>query len=319
MAGGGNILAISGGVGGAKLALGLASELDPGHLSVLVNTGDDFQHLGLHISPDIDTLLYTLSGRSNRKQGWGLEGETWQVREALTQLGGETWFQLGDRDLATHLCRTGRLAAGETLSDVTRSLATAMGVETAVFPMSDDPVSTVVHTDEGDLPFQHYFVRRACEPRVSGFSFRGIERSRPSPALSELLESAQLSAVVICPSNPFVSIDPVLQVPGLWQQLAGLNVPVIAVSPIIAGQAVKGPAAKMMAELGLPVDAEAVMRHYSERYPGLVDTFVIDEGDATLADNIAALGVNVAVTETLMRDLDDKRRLARFVLARAER
>lgn len=320
MAGASRVLAVSGGVGGAKLALGLAGELAPGALGVLVNTADDFRHLGLQICPDIDTLLYTLSGRSNRSQGWGLEGETWQVREALAELGGETWFQLGDRDLATHLWRSGRLAAGEGLSAVTGGLARALGVATAVLPMSDDPVSTVVHSDEGDLPFQHYFVRRQCQPAVRGFSFRGIERARPGPALGQWLAAEPpVGAVILCPSNPFVSIDPVLGVPGLWRQLAALAAPVVAVSPIIGGRAVKGPAAKMMAELGLPVDSAAVARHYGERYPGLVDTFVIDEGDATLAGDIEALGMRVAVTDTLMRDLEDKRRLARFALAQARR
>lgn len=308
----GSLLAVSGGVGGAKLALGLAHEW-PASLSVLVNTADDFRHLGLHISPDIDTLLYTLSGRSNRERGWGLEGETWQVREALEALGGDTWFQLGDRDLATHLWRSGRLAEGDTLTGVTGKLARALGVAAEILPMSDDPVSTVVHTGEGDLPFQHYFVRRACEPAVKGFSFAGIERAAPSPALARRLAGGEVTAVVICPSNPFVSIDPILQLPGLWQQLAALSVPVIAVSPIVAGRAVKGPAAKMMTELGLPVDAGSVARHYSTRYPGLVDTFVIDTADATLADGIAELGMTVAVTDTMMNSLDDKRRLARFV------
>ncbi|MBN7798030.1 2-phospho-L-lactate transferase [Parahaliea mediterranea] len=317
MAGGARVLALTGGVGGAKLALGLARELGPRELSLLVNTADDFKHLGLHISPDIDTLLYTLSGRSSRERGWGLEGETWQVREALENLGAETWFQLGDRDLATHLLRSGRLAAGDSLTAVTRLLGRAMGLEPEVLPMSDDPVSTVVHTAEGDLPFQHYFVRRACEPAVSGFSFEGIEGAAPNPALLERLAAGEIAAVVICPSNPFVSVDPVLQLPGLWQRIAQLSVPVIAVSPIVGGRAIKGPAAKMLAELGMPVDAGAVARHYAARYPGLVDTFVIDSADAALADSIAELGMAVAVTGTLMESLDDKRRLARFVLARA--
>ncbi|MBA6412551.1 2-phospho-L-lactate transferase [Parahaliea sp. F7430] len=317
MTGTAKVLAISGGVGGAKLALGLANELEPEALAVLVNTADDFRHLGLQICPDIDTLLYTLSGRSNRSLGWGLEGESWQVMKALEELGGETWFRLGDNDLATHLWRTARLAAGESLSSVTRGLAQRMGVKVGILPMSDDSVSTVVHSDEGDLAFQHYFVRRQCEPQVSGFSFRGIEQASPSSELLQLLDSGQVAAVVICPSNPFVSVDPVLQLPGLWQKIAALQVPVVAVSPILAGQAVKGPAAKMLGELGQEVSAEAVMRHYSTHYPGFIDTFVIDQSDAALADQVADLGVSVAVTDTLMKSLDDKRRLARFVLSRA--
>ncbi|TXS95896.1 2-phospho-L-lactate transferase [Parahaliea maris] len=305
------MLALSGGVGGAKLALGLARELAPESLAVVVNTADDFRYHGLTISPDIDTLLYTLSGRSNRAQGWGLEGETWLVRDALEQLGADTWFQLGDRDIATHLLRSGRLAAGDTLSEVTASLARAMGIAVQVLPMSDQSVSTVVHSDEGDLAFQEYFVRRRCEPRVTGFSFRGQAEARPAPALQALLDSGQVSAVVICPSNPFVSVDPVLGIPGLWRQLAGLGVPVIAVSPIIGGRAVKGPAAKMMAELGLPVDAAAVVRHYSEHYPGLVTEFVLDTEDAALASELEQ---STVLCNTLMQTLDDKRALARFVL-----
>lgn len=312
VAAGRKVLAISGGVGGAKLALGLARELPDDALSVLVNTADDFRYHGLHISPDIDTLLYTLSGRSNRQQGWGIEGETWQVRAALEQLGADTWFQLGDADLATHLMRTGRLAVGDSLSEVTATLAQAMEIHTGIIPMSDQPVSTLVHTDRGDLPFQEYFVQQRCEPRVNGFSFRGQQAATPAPALQQLLDSRTLSAVVICPSNPFVSIDPILGIPGLWQQLATLDVPVIAVSPIIGGRAVKGPAAKMMAELGLPVDAAAVVRHYTGHYPGLVSRFVLDEEDATLAEVLAQ---PTAVCNTLMNTLDDKRALARFVLA----
>ncbi|WP_116365170.1 2-phospho-L-lactate transferase [Parahaliea mediterranea] len=318
MAGAGKkILALSGGVGGAKLALGLAQELPAGALAVLVNTADDFRHHGLHISPDIDTLLYTLSGRSNRAQGWGIEGETWQVREALAALGGDTWFQLGDGDLATHLLRTGLLAEGQALSAVTARLAQAMGIQSAIYPMAEEPVSTLVHTDEGELPFQHYFVRRRCEPAVSGFSFRGLDAARVPAPLQALLASGEVAAVVICPSNPFVSIDPILGVPGLWQQLAALAVPVVAVSPIIGGRAVKGPAAKMMAELGLPVDAAAVVQHYRQRYPGLVSHVVLDNEDAALADALGQSGnEEIAVHNTLMKTLDDKRQLARDVLTK---
>ncbi|GAB3277756.1 2-phospho-L-lactate transferase [Parahaliea aestuarii] len=312
------VLALSGGVGGAKLALGLAQELAPQALAVLVNTGDDFRHHGLHISPDIDTLLYTLSGRSNREQGWGLEGESWQVREALSALGVDTWFQLGDRDMATHLLRTGLLDEGQLLSAVTHRLASAMGIATTILPMAEEAVSTVVHTDEGDLPFQHYFVRRRCEPAVSGFSFRGLERARPPAPLQQLLASGAVATVVICPSNPFVSIDPILGVPGLWQQIAALQVPVLAVSPIVGGRAVKGPAAKMMAELGLPVDAAAVVRHYRQRYPGLVTHFVLDREDADLAETLrSGADDHIVVHDTLMQSLDDKRRLAQSVLQEA--
>jgi LPPG:FO 2-phospho-L-lactate transferase len=308
------ILAFSGGVGGAKLALGLADCLGPEQLQVVVNTGDDFSHLGLHISPDIDTLLYTLSGRNNTELGWGLANESWQAMDALEALGGESWFRLGDRDLATHLWRTQALASGAGMAELTAGLARRMGVNCAIHPMSEDPVRTIVHTEEGDLPFQHYFVRRQCEPAVTGFRFEGIAQARPNQAVVELLRSGQLAAVVICPSNPFVSVDPILQLPGMAEALSAVDVPVIAVSPIVAGMAIKGPAAKMMAELGMPVTALAVARHYARQYPGLLDTFVIDRSDATLAPDIAKVGMDVMATDTIMKTRADKKSLAETIL-----
>lgn len=310
----GDILALSGGVGGAKLALGLADRLAPGQLHVLVNTGDDFEHLGLHICPDIDTLLYTLSGRADEERGWGLAGESWQAMAALEELGGDTWFRLGDRDLATHLWRSQQLAAGKRLGALTADLAARLGVHSRVFPMSDDPVATTVQTDRGELPFQHYFVRYQCEPAVAGFSFDGISAARPNREVMQRLHRGDYRAVVICPSNPFVSIDPILQVPGLWLALRDTPAPVVLVSPIVAGQAIKGPAAKMMAELGTGASALEVARHYGSRYPGLVDYFVIDTSDATLADSIGELGMDVAVTSTIMKSREDKQALARFCL-----
>lgn len=309
------MLALSGGVGGAKLCLGLQAELPPSALQVLVNTADDFRHLGLYISPDIDTLLYTLSGRSNREQGWGLEGETWQVLDALAELDpGEAWFRLGDRDLATHLWRSQRLASGISLADVTRELAERFGVPSGIYPMTNSPVATEVFSDEGRLPFQRYFVQRRCEPRVHGFEFTGLDRSAPVEGLLDLLAGPPPQAVFLCPSNPFVSLDPILGVPGLWQRLAACPAPVVAVSPIVAGGALKGPAAKMMRELGLPVSATAVAQHYRQRYPGLVDCFVIDESDAKLAPDIAALDLDVQITPTIMQTDRDKRDLARRLL-----
>lgn len=309
------VLALSGGVGGAKLSLGLDRILPPGNLNVLVNTGDDFEHLGLHISPDIDTLLYTLSDRANRDLGWGVEGETWHTMEALEQLGGETWFRLGDRDMATHLWRSSELARGRGLIEVTAELARSMGIATHVHPMCAGAVRTTVHTDEGDLPFQHYFVRRQCEPRVTGFSFEGASRAHPNPLVMKLLHGPEVSHIVVCPSNPFVSIDPILQVPGLWLALRDSPAPVVLVSPIVAGLAIKGPAAKMMAELQVPVTALGVAQHYSQRYPGLVDYFVIDVSDATLAPEIQQLGLEPVITQTVMQSLDDKKQLARACLA----
>lgn len=312
------ILALSGGVGGAKLALGLADTLPAGALHVLVNTGDDFEHLGLHISPDIDTLLYTLSGAADQAQGWGLAGESWQVMDSLEALGGDTWFRLGDKDLATHLLRTQSLARGNSLLEVTKILASRLKIATHVHPMCAQSVRTTVHTvvndEPHDLPFQQYFVKEQCVPVVSGFSFVGIEQARPNPQVVEALGLGHYGAIIVCPSNPFVSIDPILSVPGMWESLRDSGVPVVLVSPIVAGAALKGPAAKMMAELGVPVSAHSVAEHYGSKYPGLIQHFVIDTTDATLASRISELGMSVAVTPTIMKTREDKQQLAQFVL-----
>lgn len=306
----GQVIALSGGIGGAKLALGLDRVLAPGELTIIANTGDDFRHLGLHISPDIDTLLYTLAGLDDPVKGWGRRDDTWTFMRALAALGGEAWFQLGDGDLAIHVERTRRLAAGETLSQVTQGLRRRLGIGARIVPMSDEPVATRVHTDEGWLDFQHYFVRRRCEPRVIGLDFAGAGEARMAPEVAAAFADPALRAVILCPSNPYLSVDPILAVPGMRAVLAGCAAPVIAVSPIIAGQAVKGPTAKMMAELGLEPSAETVARHYA----GLIDAFVVDEADAGLK----VAGMQIAATPTLMRSLDDKQRLARFVLGLAD-
>lgn len=315
-----DVLALSGGVGGAKLALGLADVLPPGLLHVLVNTGDDFNHLGLHISPDTDTLLYTLAGRANQALGWGLEGETWQALSALQELGGDTWFKLGDRDLAMHLWRTRQIAGGMSLSAFTAATARRLGIDSHIHPMTDDAVRTIVSTDRGDLPFQHYFVKDQCEPAVSGFRFEGISAAAPNGQVMRLLEDNVVGRIVICPSNPFVSVDPILQLPGLSQALRESHAPVVVISPIVGGDALKGPAAKMMAELGMGATALEVARHYCDHYPGLMDYFVIDETDATLEAAIRELGVKVAVAPTVMKNRADKQELARFTLnlARAD-
>ena len=302
------VVALSGGIGGAKLALGLYRTLPPDSLTVVCNTGDDFEHLGLTISPDLDTVMYTLAGIANPETGWGRAGETWSFMAALAELGGETWFRLGDLDLATHIERTRRLAAGETLTEVTADLARRLGVRAQIVPMSDQPVRTMVETPGGVLPFQRYFVEQRCAPEVTGFDFKGAGEARPSPAVAEALASEALEAVVICPSNPFISIDPILAVPGLREALAACPAPVVAVSPIIGGRAVKGPTAKMMAELGLRASARAV----AARYGGLLDGFVLDEADAGEAE---AIEVPCLATRTLMTSDDDKRALARQVLA----
>ncbi len=302
------IVALSGGIGGAKLALGLAQVHDPAELLIVANTGDDFTHLGLAISPDIDTLLYTLAGLDNPELGWGRRDETWAAMETLQALGGETWFRLGDRDLALHLARTELLRAGRTLSAVTDTLRLRLGVGPRILPPSDDPVRTRLDTDQGTLDFQEYFVHRRCVPAVRAIAFAGATTARP---LAEVIHAiATAEAVVICPSNPFISIDPILAVPGLRTALATTRAPVVAVSPLIGGRAVKGPTAKMMAELGLPVTARAVAEHYA----GLLDLFVADPDDAAA---LAGIDARVVAAPTLMRSLADKQALARTVLAAA--
>ena len=308
----GFVLALSGGIGGAKLALGLYRILPPGALMVAANTGDDFEHLGLAISPDIDTLLYTLAGLDNPELGWGRRDETWTFMKALESLGGETWFNLGDGDLATHVERTRRLAAGESLSQIADDFRRRLGISARLLPMSDDRVRTRLRTAEGWLDFQDYFVRRHCAPVVREIAFAGAEKARPQPAFLAALTDRTLQAVVICPSNPFISIDPILSLPGIHEALRACQAPVVAVSPIIGGKAVKGPTAKMMAELGLPVDAAAVARHYGE----LLDHYVADETDA---NEIGDLGLPVTVTRTFMLSLEDREALARVVLEAAGR
>jgi LPPG:FO 2-phospho-L-lactate transferase len=305
------VLALAGGVGGAKLADGLAQLILPQDLTVVVNTGDDFQHFGLRISPDLDTVCYTLAGLANPDTGWGRAGESWTVMEAISLLGGPAWFQLGDRDLGTHLERTRLLNEGRRLSEITRAFCQAWGVLPTVLPMSDDPVATQVHTAQGVLPFQEYFVHLRCEPQVTGFHFDGLDQARPAPGVLEALQQADL--VVVCPSNPWVSIAPILELPGFRPALEGR--PVVAVSPIIAGQAVKGPAAKMYRELGIQPSAAAVAAQYGSCLSGgLLSGFVMDAKDAGQAYAIAATGLAVLVTETLMLNATGRRQLAEKVL-----
>lgn len=309
-----SILALSGGVGGARLCTGLADVLAPERLHIACNVADDFQHLGLTICPDIDTVLYNLSGRNDPAQGWGVEGETWRVLEALGELDAPTWFRLGDRDLATHLLRAGRLAEGASLSEVTADLSRRMGIRARLYPVTNQPLSTRVDTDQGELAFQEYFVARQCQPVVRGFRFAGLAQARLLPDLAALLRTDALGGVIICPSNPFVSVDPILLVEDFWQCLRDTGVPVLAVSPIIGGRAVKGPAGKMLAELGLPVTALGVTQWYAQRYPGLLSGFVLDREDAALAGEIEALGMRALVVPTLMRSREDKQALARACL-----
>ena len=297
-------------MGGARLADGLARAIPGPSLTVIVNVGDDFDHLGLRICPDLDTVCYTLAGFANPATGWGRSDDTFNALESLSELGGPDWFRLGDRDLGLHLERTRRLQAGQSLSQVTRALCQAWQVAAQVLPATDDNAPTWVYTDEGELPFQEYFVHRQCRPRVTGFRFQGIENARPAPGVVTALEAAQ--AVVFCPSNPWVSLDPILAVPGIRPALAQSRTsrPRVGVSPILGGKTVKGPAAKMYAELGIAPSALSVARHFA----GLLDGFVIDHQDAALAGAIEALGMRVLVTQTLMLTPDDRRRLAVDVL-----
>ncbi len=304
----GRVLALSGGVGGAKLAVGLARVVGAERLTVVCNTGDDFEHLGLHISPDLDSVMYALADKSDAERGWGRADEGWRFMEALGELGGEDWFRLGDRDLATHVERSRRLGMGEALTEITEELCRALGILPRVAPMTNDPVRTVVVTESGELAFQHYFVRDRCVPAVRGFRFDGIATARPSAPFSEALDDPALTAIIICPSNPFVSVDPIFALPGIEQRLGGRRAPIVAVSPIVGGQALKGPAAKMMAELGMPQTALEVARYYAGRR--LLDGLVIDHLDAGLETAIRDLGVAVLVTQTVMTSVEDKTTLA---------
>ena len=293
------ILAITGGVGGAKLALGLSKILTPDELLFLVNTGDDFQHLGLEISPDLDSLLYALSGKNNPELGWGRANETWACISELEELGADSWFRLGDRDLALHLVRTQMLSQGATLQNVADRLCESLGIDHRIAPMSNDKISTTVNTPNGKLAFQEYFVREQCEPAVIDFDFEGIEKSTPNPVVMSWLD--ECDGIIICPSNPYVSVDTILSVPKYRD--AFQSKPVIAVSPIVGGLAIKGPAAKMMKELGVPPTPIAVAKHYGS----LLSGFVLDQTDNEQAKDIAIPSI---VTQTIMLTLQDRIGLA---------
>ena len=302
------VLALAGGVGGAKLASGLEAALPPGDLSVVVNTADDFDLWGLRICPDLDTVMYTLAGIANPETGWGIAGESFGALEMLARYGEDTWFKLGDRDLATHVLRTTKLRSGEPLTRVTADLSGALGVESAMLPMCDEPVATVLDTPDGPLEFQDYFVRRRQRDEVLGMRLQGVGDARPTGAVLRALAGADL--VVLCPSNPVVSIGPILAVPGMREALASSSVPKIAVSPIVGGRALKGPADRMLASLGHEVSAVGVSRMYE----GLVSAMVIDGVDEGERLRIEALGMRVLVTAVIMRDEQDRVRLAREVL-----
>lgn len=304
------VVVLTGGVGGAKLVLGLTRVMPPEDITIIANTADDFRHLGLWVSPDIDTLLYTLSGMANRELGWGREGDSWAFMEALRSLGGQDWFKLGDGDLALHVLRSMALAEGETLSAITTRFARAWGIAAAILPMSNDPVASLVHTNEGILPFQRYFVERRCEPVARAITFSGAESAVAAPGVIEAIGSPDTRVILIAPSNPYLSIDPILSVSGIRAALRDARAPVIAVSPIISGKSVKGPTGKLMMELGVPATPTAIAEHYA----GLLDGLLLDTQDVS-----APPPIGYDCTDILMTTLADRQRVATAALALADR
>ncbi len=302
-----NILALAGGVGGAKLVDGLQRAVGE-NLTVVVNTGDDFRLHDLHIAPDLDTVMYTLAGIASRANGWGIEGDTFNNLDMLSQYGGEDWFRLGDRDLATHLLRMQMLRGGHTLTQATQNLARALNVRATILPMCNEPVATIVNTNAGELAFQEYFVHRRWQPVLKAYRFHGIEKARVTPEIVNALQNAH--AIVFCPSNPFVSIEPILSVKGMRELIQKARVPKIAVSPIVGGEALKGPAGKMFAELGRAPSAHEVAKIYR----GVIDRFVLDRIDEEQARSVKDLGMRVWVTDTIMRDERERERLAREIV-----
>lgn len=303
------ITALAGGIGASKFLLGLADVMPPEQITVIANTGDDIELFGLRISPDIDTVTYTLARVINEATGWGLADDTFESLKWLARYDGAAWFNLGDRDLATHIYRTDQLRRGRTLAAVTDQIRRALGVRSTILPMTDSYTPTRVTTDEGEMHFQEYFVRRRCEPRVRAIKFEGIETAHPAPGVERAILDA--NAVIICPSNPFISTGPILAVPGVRECLKQTEAPVIAITPIIAGRALKGPAAQMLGDLGHEVSARGVASLYRD----FVKLFVLDEADAAMRPAIEELGMRVMVTDTVMATLEDKRRLAKAVLS----
>lgn len=304
-----NVVAVAGGVGGSKLVNGLAQVIKPENLFIIANTADDFSHLSLSISPDLDTIMYTLAGINNRATGWGLEGETWQTMDALARLNGPVWFKLGDSDIATHLLRTQWLQNGYPLSWVTAQLCRRLNIKSTLMPMTDDAVRTIVHTDQGKLAFQEYFVRWQCQPTVQRLEFEGAENAAVSRDILSAIRMADV--IVFAPSNPLLSIDPVLALSSLRRLIAAAQAPKVAVSPIIGGQAVKGPAAKIMQELSMDVSPVGVAAHLSD----VLTHFVFDDADEIHEQRVAGLGLQTYLTDTFMRSTDDQARLARETLA----
>ena len=304
-----NVVALAGGVGGSKLAYGLAQVVAPEHLTIIVNTGDDFEHLGLYIAPDLDTVMYTLAGVNNPATGWGVKDESWNMMAAMARYIGPTWFQLGDRDLATHLLRTTWLHDNYSYNQVTKELCRRLGVRCTVLPMTEQPVRTMVQTESGELAFQEYFVKLKCEPVVTGLRYAGAEGAQPSREVVSAVR--QSDVIVFCPSNPLLSLDPILALPTMRRVLAASRSPKIAVSPLIKGQALKGPAAKLMKELNMDVSATGVAHYLREVLTG----FVIDHADQAEEEAIANLGLRTLVTGTVMTSNETKVQLAQEILA----
>ena len=304
------IHAFSGGVGGAKLARGLADVVQPSHLTIVVNTGDDFDYLGLRIMPDFDSVAYALAGLNDTERGWGRADETWQCRDALAALGVDTWFSLGDRDLATHLLRISLLKGGATATDAAAEITRRMGIACRLVPMTDHPVNTMVVTASGELSFQEYFVRQRCEPPVAAFRFAGVNRATPSAAWFHTFKQGVSRGLILCPSNPFVSIDPILSLAGVRGLLRRRVLPVVAVSPLVGGTSIKGPLAKMLTELGQRCDVLAIADHYAD----FLDGMVIDNRDAEFEPELRRRGLHVAVCDTMMVGREVSRSLARVSL-----
>lgn len=304
------IVALCGGVGGAKLALGLATLEADFDLSIVANTGDDFEHLGLSISPDIDTVTYTLAGVANPETGWGRAEETWSFMESLANLGGDTWFRLGDKDLALNVLRTNLRRNGASLSEITSLIARNLGISAEIIPMTDSAVRTVLSTDQGILDFQDYFVRRQCSPVVSNIEFRGAESSNATARFEALMTSPDVKAIIICPSNPYISIDPILAVPGVRAALANHSAPVLAISPVVGGQSIKGPTSKLMSELDLGSSAEDIATYYRD----FIDGFVLDHRDSRLCVAIEEGGIRTFCCNIVMSTFDDRCQLAQDVV-----
>jgi LPPG:FO 2-phospho-L-lactate transferase len=307
------VVIFTGGTGGAKLIEGLSHEIDPAQLTIICNTADDFVLYGLHISPDLDTIMYTLAGMSDGAKGWGIQDDTFTVLTQLEKLGGETWFKLGDRDIATHITRTRLLRAGFKLSDVTDRLRNSLGIKTRILPMSNDAVATRVETPEGEISFQEYFVKRRWQAEVRKVFYAGVEKSRPAPGVLEVIDAA--AGIIICPSNPVTSIGPILAVAGIRDALKQVNVSIVGVSPMIGESAISGPAHKLMAAQGMEPSALGAAKDYAD----FLDQFVIDSEDEALTNKLETLGIGVVKTSIRMKTLADKQALAGQVLALIEK